>query len=561
MRYFEVFSALVAASALASAPASAQGERVAYAGDFPACDGYEAPGRTTDGISHGVSALSSFMMGGTESSQIRRSEPVYGPEGIPTCTVALNYRWMLPEYRLRRASLLEARGMHRLASGDAPGAIADFDLARESAGTGDPLTDRSFLLGLRLARAYAQLKAGDTAGAAREAQAVIAARPYDNRLAQMAAQLQFTAARDWPVYVRNLREISRIDPNLIAFLYTIAFSQGEFDEVIALRPNVLLNTPPAPTGNYQMPGRNAVLAETAVRQAVIDGIHAYALQTRGRNADADAALAAARAGLARAMAEPPLEPAHRGLTRSQRDQYAAMLARRPEAEAAIEEWARMVRLRRLVAEGNVAAVIADLESRRIAPDSAALDLFSAMARAQPALAADMSAMMDRLRHDIASQIDRALDLSVKDLAGRLPEPESMQRMPSYDSGGSPLDANGYSSLPGRIGLSTQIIRFASGRGSVSVANEMALLRAADLARRSGSHGLIVLRRGYVVRTTTIYGYGAGIMPSGQEVEIEVAFVDPATLPSAYADAGWRVLDPNVIWAALSPIYVRQGQAR
>jgi hypothetical protein len=549
------------AMALAPAVASAHGEREVSGADFPACDGYVAPGRSSDGISRGVSGFTALMVGGTDSSQLRRSEPVYGSRGISTCSALLDYRWMLPEYRLRRASLLEARGMHRLATGDAAGALADFDLARDSAGGGDALTDRSFLLGLRLVRAYAQYKAGDADNAARESQAVIAARPYDSRLAQCAAQLQFAAARDWPAYLRNLREIARIDPNLIPVLLALAFSQGEFGEVIALHPQIRLNTPPAPSGGYIVPERDAAIAEVAVRQAALDGMHAYALQARGQNAEADAGLAAGRARLAQAMAEPPLETGRDQLTRAQRAHYAAMLVRRPEAEARLENWARMVRLRRLVAEGNVAAVIADLETKPVDPDSAALDLFGAMIRAQPPLGAEMGGMVDRLRHQIATEVDRALELSVQELARRLPEPESVQRMPNYDGGAGLLDGNGYRSLPGTAGVGTQTIRFASGRGSISVASEMALLRAADLARHGGHRGLIVLRRGYVVRsitTYTYYGGGGATTPSGQEAEIEVAFVDPAALPPAYAGAGWRVLDPEAIWSALSPIYARSS---
>ena len=93
---------------------------------------------------------------------------------------------------------------------------------------------------------------------------------------------------------------------------------------------------------------------------------------------------------------------------------------------------------------------------------------------------------------------------------------------------------------------------------------MALLRAAELARQGGHRGLIVLRRGYVVRSTTVYTYyggGGETTPSGQEAEVEIAFVDPAALPPAYAGAAWRVLDPDIIWSALSPVYVRQSQTR
>ena len=555
MRNFRYIAALCVAGTLA--PAAALAQREARASDFPLCDGYTAPGRNTDGITRGVSGFAAAMIGGTSSSQLRREEPRYGAQGVTLCTALLTHSRLLPEYRLRRASLLEARGLHRLASNDATGALADFDLAREAAGSGDALTERSFLLGLRLVRAYAQLKAGNSSEAARESLAVLAARPYDTSFAQTAAQLHFAAARDWPAYLRNLREIARADPNVITILYTLAFYRGEFDEMIALHPQVILGTPRAPTGGYEIPGRNQALAEAVARRAVLDGAYAYALQARGRNADADAALAAARRTVAEAMTPPTPPTGRERPTRAQRDLHEAMLAQRPAADGMLDATERMIRLRRMVADNNVEGVVAELESRRIDPDPAALDLFEAMSRARPALGTEMSGMMGRLRVRLATEVDRAVDLSLQELADRLPEPESPQRMPSYDGGAGLLDGDGYTTSAGTL-PGAQVIRFSSAKGSISIANELALLRAAQLARQGGHRGLVVLRRRGVIRTMTVttYGYRSPPTPSGQEAEIEVVFVDPAALPASYGNAGWRVLDPDAIWTMLSPVYLR-----
>lgn len=562
MHAFKHVAILAASVAAISMPGAAWAQREPNAGDFPACDGYGAPGRTTDGMSRGVSGLSALWMGGTGSSQLRRNEPRYGRQGIAICTDLLNYRYMLPEYRLRRASLLEARALHRLAAGEAREAIADLDLAREAAGSGDPLAERSFLLGLRLVRAFAQLKAGDSAAAAREAEAVLAARPYETDLALAAAQLHFAAARDWTAYLGQLRNIARVDPNIIPTLFTFALFRGEFEEMIALHPQIVISTPRSPSGGYDIPGRNAAVAEAMVRRALLDGAYAYALQARGRNADADAAIAAGRRALEASMA-PPVPPQGRERpTRAQRDLYAAMQARQAEADEMLTGWERMVRLRRMVAEGNVAGVVADLETKRIDPTPAALDLFEAMIQARPGLRSEIAGMIDQLRHGLASQVDRALDLSVQELANALPEPESPQRMPAYDGGGG-LDGNGYRALPGSS-AGTQTIRFSSARGSISVASEMALLRAAELARQSGHRGLLIVTRRGVLRSTTMYsayGFRGATTASGQEAELEVAFVDPAALPAAFGNAGWRVLDADAIWSTLSPIYRPPAPAR
>jgi hypothetical protein len=487
---------------------------------------------------------------------LRRNEPVYGENGIALCTSLLSHPRLLPEYRLRRASLLEARGLHRLGANDSGGSLADFDLAREAAGGNDALTERSFLLGLRLVRAYAQFKAGHNEEAARESLAVLAARPYETVFAQTAAQLHFAAARDWPAYLRNLREIARADPNLIAMLYTLAFYRGEFGEMIALHPQIVLGTPRVPTGGFEIVGLDRQLARAVVTRAMLDGAFAYAVQVRGRSNLADQAMAAARETMLIAMAVPMPPPDHRQPTRAQRDRHAVMLSMRPEAERVLGEWERMIRLRRLVTDNNIEAVVIDLQNKPIDPTPAALELFEAMVRARPGLGPEMAVMIDRLRHRLATEVNEAVGLSLRELASHLPEPESPQRMPAYDSGAGLLSGGGYTLSPGTL-PGAQVIRFSSGRGSISVANELALLRAAQLAREGGHRGILVLRRRGVVRSMTYgYGFGGPATPAGQEAEIEIVFVNPDALPAGYGNAGWRVLDPEAIWTRLSPVYLR-----
>lgn len=544
-------------------PWEASAQREVRPADFPDCDGYGAPGRTSDGMTRGASGLSAVVQGGSGTSQLRRTELRYGSHGIDICTGLLGSDRLAAHYTVRRANLVAARALHRLAAGETREALADLDLAQRTLGEGDPLTARSFQLGLRLVRAFALLQANDAAASAAESQAVLAARPYVSELALTAAKLQFAAARDWPTFMRNLREIARVDPNTIATLYGLALYRGEFEEALVLHPQIIISRPMEAEGPYMMPQRNAVIADQIVRRAEIDGAAAYAQQALGRSEAADATLAAARASLERSMA-PPVPDFGRGrLTREQRDQHEVFLSRRPRAVAALDRWGRMVRFRRMVAEGNIAGVVANLEGAGMARNHAALDLFEAMGRAQPALRTEMAAAIAELREELARQVDDALRLNIQDLASRLPEPESVQRLPSYDAGGDrDFDANGYVTLPRRR-EGTVRLRFASARGSISVVNEMVVLRGAELARQGGHRGMVIVTRRAMIRSTTQYSAYGGQGPtvaSGQEAEIEVAFVDPAALPAVYRDAPWRVLDPEAVWTALSPVYVRERQA-
>ena len=89
-----------------------------------------------------------------------------------------------------------------------------------------------------------------------------------------------------------------------------------------------------------------------------------------------------------------------------------------------------------------------------------------------------------------------------------------------------------------------------------MAEELALLRAADLARTAGKTGLIVVGRRDIHHTLTTYMYGQALRTdySGTETQLDVVFVDTNSLPPFYMNAPWRVIDAADVIATLSPIY-------
>ena len=92
--------------------------------------------------------------------------------------------------------------------------------------------------------------------------------------------------------------------------------------------------------------------------------------------------------------------------------------------------------------------------------------------------------------------------------------------------------------------------------SGSVVEEMALLRAADLAREAGKGGFVIRQRRDYERTrnTTYYGMVLRSDPDGYSTEIEVDFVDLDPLPEVYRLTPWRVLKAEEIFAQLGPVY-------
>ncbi|HZF93734.1 MAG TPA: hypothetical protein VEZ20_02560 [Allosphingosinicella sp.] len=538
---------------LAAAPAAAQRGGAA---EFVGCDGFGAPTGGGDAMTRGIGGVTTLFSNARTTAQLRRQVPTLGSLGIQNCTAALADPRLEPGHALRRASLVHGRAMHRLSINDSAAAMEDLALAEQSAAGGGPLFERSFGLSLRLARAFAMLNLDDKAGAARISSAILADRPYEPGVAFSAAQIHFAATREWDGYFARIRQLAAVDPSMIGSLFTLSMIRGQYEDAIALHPQIVF-TLPRNRGEYRVQGLHERAADQVALRAFFDGAYAFALQTRGDAAGADAALAAARANLELALAPPPPREDGRGPGRQQRQRHAAVSQVSDRATEALGDWERHVRLRRLVAAGEIDQVIAELENKPVAPDAAALDLFEQMVRARPALRATVGTALGPLRERIYADVERMMAFTVADLAGRLPEPESPARVPNYEPAGASfrIRANDDYRMPSGPLAGVQTVRYASERGSISTAGELALLRAAQLARDTGRKGFIVIARRSLIRTVQTSGLGYSMeRASGQEVELDVLLVDPDNLPRDYAQARWRVLDPDAIWTALSPVY-------
>lgn len=562
-RKFQLAAAAAAMAVLGGAPAAGQ----AVSADFLACDGYGAPTKGGDAMTRGIVGIH-LLTNARTSNELRRQVPPLGADAIERCTAALASPRLEPGHAIRRASLLHGRALHRLASSDTVGALRqlagnetaaaleDLRQAEQAAAGAGRLIERSFGLSLRLTRAYALLKSGNAAEAAAISSAVMADRPFEPGITYAAARIHFAATHDWSAYVQRMRSLAAVDPNLISALFALASARGEYAEAVALHPQIVMSVPRA-RGGYRIEGIHDVAAEQVAMRAWLDGAYAYALQARGEAAAADAALAAAATDLAAALAEPVARDGGRP-GRQRRLRHRAIAGRGQEAMGALGSWERHVRLQRLVAEGRLEDVAAELDRAPVEPGPAALDLFEQMARARPEMRDQLGPLLGPLRERIYAEINRAMTFTAKDLADRLPEPESPARLPVYEPAGGSFrmpPSDGYRTRRGPV-AGVQTVRFSSPRGSIATANELALLRAAQAARENGHRGLIVIARRGVIRTINTTGVGGRALarPSGQEVEIDVLFVDPENLPPDFADARWRVLDPDAIWTALRPVY-------
>lgn len=538
------FHALVWAAGLslaATAPA------LAAPADFQACDGYGAPNGSGDGMTRPAGRLLGLIPPSSQGGTGRQNLAVRDQRGVNACHAALADERLRPAYTLRRASLLRARGIHRLSAGETGDALVDFDLAERAVTTpADPYYRRSFALGTRMLRAFAGSRsevAEQAAHAAEEAGAVAAARPYDPELALVAARVQLAANHDWDAYVARLREQARYDPSRINALFIVALLRGRFEEAVALHPMIYFDVPV---------GRGGFVVQRAVEReeenedarAQMDGAFAYALAATGQ-AERGRALLAERltAGAQKAGAPPAPEPVPAADDDSD------------PRRAALVRWQGLVDMRGRVAEGHAEEVLTALLRTRPHPDSILLDLLQAIHRALPndprltdETIAALRAIVDRQREQVGG-------IDLQRLVEALPEAEVVSRLPGFQQGSDSqllLRLAGYMSRPGPVEGSLTV-KFATRTGTFAAASELALLRAAQLARERNLRGFIVLGRRGLIRSEARGIFGD--QPAGFEAEFDVLFVDPAALPTAYRDAGWRVVDADAVWSALSPVYV------
>lgn len=529
---------LLAASALAAvAFASSAG---AQSADWAACDGYGAANRSGDGMTEYANFLLIFNPPGYGTTA--RGGTGRGAYAVAACTNVLDD--LHGDHWRRRINLLQARALHQIELGQAEAALADLDLAQTTveASPTDFLFDRSQRVSLMLVRAWA-LQRLDRADEARALVAQAAAqRPYDRGVVGMIDSLGLAEGSEIEQSVAEQR--MRLDPRTRAARAVDLFEARRYAEFL-------------PVADYAVNASGLREMEFTV---LLDSMRAYALAATGRFDEADALLAT--------LQNAP-QPAAVAKSLQQREGR-LVPSRPPSAQLAriVESTALAVERRRMIAEGRAAEVIADLPRRPVTRDSVGADLLLALADAAPSEhEADLRSLAEQALADTGrdSSVDQPANL--EHVFEALPAAEIPQRRSAWrearrpflsmEGSASDLDAIGYRerTLPdGRVTVRFRGITTPNGQ-----VEEMALLRAALLAREAGYGGFIITERRDTEWSinTTQYGVTLRTDPNGYETEIDVRFVQPGAADAPAA----LVLESDRLIADLSPIYIPEDTGR
>jgi hypothetical protein len=527
---------------------------------FTLCDGYGPPNRSGDGMTRYALALGFWDNGGGNTT---RDDVPLGAEGIAACRTALADRGLIPRHWMRRVNLLRALAIHQLATGANRDALATLDQAQALVpADADHLYRRSLGMGLDLTRALALRLNGDLPAAQALATRAVEGRVYSRQGLAAAAMVLYR-----PVVERGsgeetiLRNLSRLYPNAINALFLGYFQAGRFEEAAALC---------WPPRGADFRGANP-LSDQA-------GECAYALAATHRAAEARAMLQYVRMPQGPSGNQNKLDPPARVEPNVPPPTVPAppvaappTAGRVPSQGAYRQAWTDMVEDRIHLDAGEVDWVV----TRRHAPflpNRATVDIIEAiLAHPTP----ESRAIETRLR-DMRQRVLDIAEPSVVDMLPEffeaLPDAETRERIPVFRESrrpwlameGSIADAQSDGWRARETAGGGVEIEFRALAGSTSVVEEMALLRAAQMAIAAGHHGLIISDRrdnARTLSTTTAYGGVLRTDPMGYESHLEVIFCDPNHLPEGYANAGWRVIDADAVVAALSPLYPAEAPRR
>lgn len=540
--------------------------------NFTECDGYDIPSAKADGMTG-----AGFLWRVNPDDLTARNRIGYAQTGIDACTAALADPNLLPGYWRRRVNLLQSRARHQLEAGNSQKALADLDLASAAiVDANDPYFARSQAVSLDYLRAFALAASGDQGGADAIAMRLMAARPYSRLSAYATSAIVGPKADDGTL--ENLeREMTRLQPRFIETLYARFTRQGRWAELIALYPQ--LTTPVVRThigrGFWAREFETVELVQSNMTWIQRSGVYAYALASQGRDAEARAALAAARARLQVALV--PDAPAPPESVPSQQKIIAAAMklktqqTLREQGEPALALWEALIERRISIDRGGAAAIAASLVAKPAPRNVLGREFLTALLARLKADPDTPTETVQAIAAMIPPPPPGAVTtppepLTAQLFADALPLPQAASSMPDYRKAFSGLLGNGegFSSfkpsqeLVDDYGADVVGLSFRTLGGNAEVAEEMALLRAADLALEAGKDGLVILYRRdvQVIEDSYYYAQVVASYPAGYSTSLNVVFVDRDALPERLKDAAWRVIDARAVYAALAPIYIR-----
>lgn len=516
-----------------------------YEWDFPDCDGYSAPRGKSDGISR-----ETFLWGAASRSvDVRRDKMErLGERGLEACDRALASPLLLDDFWLRRASLLQAKAVHALATKQHDLAIT---LADHSDALGiarkDPYFMQSVGAGNIAIRSYALGALGRNDEAVMAIGSIENARPWAMSVTELALRLRFHLNTGTAENSSDLKRILPHMPHKAESLFWLQFVHGRYDEALQTAPAVEFGTPKQ-RGGWTLEGADHDELERIGRRADFVGAWAYAESISGNNERAVALIAHETTNLDTMMAPPPPRANGKPARREDVAAHTLALPRASRAKDQLSLWRKAIDFRPKLAtlavdDPQVELVQSWLTKLPILPD---------ILRTMPLTDPRDKAEADQALADYFKRLesDRSAELvfGESELMELLPRPETAKVVPVLKPAGDGYFLSDSGLSRSREGTSdVWTIRYTHKLAPVAAVEELAMLGAAQTARREGFDSMIILNRLSIARTTNVTNYYYGVagptypVNSGYEAQLRVRFVNANALPPAMAAMGWRTI--------------------
>ena len=539
-----VFAAVVSGAVLVwmAGPASANNVWTQTAQTaFSECDGFGMPSSGGDGMTGYAMIWGLFNPPGYGTTA--KSASSGGGSGVAACDAALADDHLLPAYWMRKVNLLKARALHHLESGETDAALSDLDLALAAVQDSDDVFyQRSLGVGLDIVRGMAVSSKGDPVKGEALARQAWARRPW-TRLTGYSAVTVFGSDMEKPENLPVMQGLARLQPTLLNEVFISAYDAGRWSEVVALYPQM-----PTPKRQRTFAGGYGTFTmdyvarvEDEIFWASHAGADAFALAALGRAAEAKTAY-------------------DRKIAENQRITTVG--------GANLDKWTKLVERRIAADQAPVADLLAGLATDPLPRGAMGLSVVGAIAARLPAGDAAGHAVLEAARAKLAEPPRPTAPRTPSELFKSLPDAETVKRLTRYQPKNNNFwtgNGDGFTVAPmkspetwGITDPDVVAVNFRGVASPASVVEEMALLKAAELARSKGLKGFIILSRRDIEHTISATQYGMVLRtdPAGYETELDLVLVDPAALPEKYRGVPWRVVDADAVWNDLSPIYVR-----
>lgn len=506
------------------------------------CDGYPKPEPDAAKMVRSLAALSTLGLFGVPEGY-KAAGRADGAAGVAACRAALADPAAAAAPPLRRVLLNKALAIHQLEAKNPAGALAALDAAAAEVGgfATNPYFARSTGVSLDLVRAVAQLRLGQIDQAMASAARAAAARPFSARVQKLAIGIMGLDAEVQPEEQALAERLVKLDPSSADALASLHLRAGRHAEAWALlkRQNDLRK--PVPSALAAFASRDAGVGRALV--AAFAAARAGDTASAGKILDDQVALAG------RAAAE--LGKMKLKISGAAANQPLGQALARP-----IEDWRSVVEAAGLMASGDAAAAQAKLNAAKVSSANPLVELLAADIRAKlppEARLGIVAAQAADPAKKAAERLARIEELAGPELFALLPEPEDASRLNSYSKQIGFFKGTGFKHKQVEGGLTR--IEFVGSSSSLLAVEEMALLRAADLARQGGYKTFTIERRSEYARwmQQTMRGVPIGKKTLvGFMTEMDVRYHDDPAVPMAH--------DAAAVAAALAPIYVRTKSA-